>query len=94
MKRLLCALLAALMLCGCTTVPAGTTEPAGPVLKAGFYLPTAEELSGTLLYIQLRSDGTGCMSVLGMTGELTWTPAGAEFGEMTITPTSGGLLAD
>ena len=94
MKRLLCALLAALLLCGCTAAPAGTTEPAGPVLKAGFYLPTAEELSGTLLYIQLREDGTGCMSVMGMTKELTWTPAGAEFGDMTITPTSGGLLAD
>ena len=94
MKRLLCALVAVFLLCGCAAVPAGTTEPAGPVLKAGFYLPAAEELSGTLLYIQLRENGTGCMSVLGMTGELTWTPAGAEFGEMTITPTSGGLLAD
>ena len=94
MKRLLCALLAALMLCGCANLPAGTTEPAGPVLKAGFYLPTAEELSGTLLYIQLRSDGTGCMSVLGMTKELTWTPEGADFGDMTIIPTSGGLMAD
>ena len=62
MKRLLCALLAVFLLCGCTAVPAGTTEPAGPVLKAGFYLPTAEELSSTLLYIQLRPDGTGCMS--------------------------------
>ena len=86
MKRLLCALLAALLLCGCTAAPAGTTEPAGPVLKAGFYLPTAEELEGTLLYIQLREDGTGCTSVMGMTKELTWTPAGAEFGDMTITP--------
>ena len=94
MKRLLCALLAALMLCGCTAVPAGTTEPAGPVLKAGFYLPAAEDLGEALLYIQLREDGTGCVSVLGMTKELTWTPEGADFGDMTIIPTSGGLMAD
>ena len=94
MKRLLCALVAVFLLCGCAAVPAGTTEPAGPVLKAGFYLPAAEELSGTLLYIQLRENGTGCMSVLGMTKELTWTPEGAMFGDMTITPTAGGLLAD
>lgn len=94
MKRLLCTVLAALLLCGCTAAPAGTTEPAGPVLKAGFYLPTNAELEGTLLYIQLREDGTGCVSVLGMISELTWAPEGAVFGEMTITPTAGGLLAD
>ena len=94
MKRLLCALLAVLLFCGCAAVPAGTTVPAGPVLKAGYYLPTGEDLDGTLLHIQLREDGTGCVSILGMTRELTWTPEGAVFGEMTITPTSGGLLAD
>lgn len=94
MKRLLCSLLAALMLCGCTAAPAQTTAPAGPQLKPGCYVLASEDYASTMLYIQLSEDGTGCVSLLGVAQELTWTPEGAVFGEMTITPCQGGLMAD
>ena len=101
MKRLFCGLLAALMLCGCTALPAGTTVPqtttipattAGPVLKPGFYVPVNEDLASMLITIQLVEDGSGVASVMGMPRVLTWAPEGAVWGDMTLIPTWDGLL--
>ena len=85
MKRLLCGLLAALMLCGCTALPAGTSVPptttvpattAGPALKAGYYIYDGEYPNDTLLHFLISEDGTGYLSMLGIQAELTWTPEG------------------
>lgn len=105
MKRLLGGLLAALMLCGCTALPAGTSLPetsvpattvpattAGPVLKPGFYVPVNEDLASMLITIQLVEDGSGMVSVMGMPRVLAWTPEGAVWGDMTLIPTWDGLL--
>ena len=98
MKRLLCALLAALLLCGCTAVPNETTEPAAPVLKAGFYTYDREENGGIPLYFQLFEDGTGYLAMLAVEAPLTWTPEGTirgiANGELEFIPTDDGMLWD
>ena len=98
MKRLLCALLAVLMLWGCAAAPAGTTEPAGPALKAGFYTYDWENNGGIPLYFQLFEDGTGYLAMLAAQAELTWTPEGTVLGladgALEFTPTADGLVWD
>ena len=100
MKRLLCLLLALGLLWGCAAAPAGTQTPettvpaatAGPVLKAGYYVPVNEEFAQMLFYIRLLEDGSGMVSMMGSSHELTWTAEETVFGENTITPTADGLL--
>ena len=107
MKRLLCGLLAALMLCGCTALPAGTSVPptttvpattAGPALKAGYYIYDGEYRNDTQLHFLISEDGTGYLSMLGIRAELTWTPDGEILGlggdPMSFTPTADGMLWD
>ena len=101
MKRLLCGLLAALMLCGCAALPAGTTVPpttSGPTLKAGYYIYDGEYANDTLLHFLINEDGTGYLSMLGVQAELTWTADGEILGlgggPMTFIPTADGMLCD
>ena len=104
MKKLICIVLLLALLCGCTAAPAQTTAPettvpettipettAGPVLKAGFYIPVSEDYASMLFYIQLTGDGCGIASMMGMPRGLTWTPEGGSFSGMEITPTAEGL---
>ena len=98
MKRLLCAVLSALLLCGCAAAPAGTTEPAGPVLRTGFYI-SGEDLGGGIpLYFRLCEDGTGYLSMLTVEAELTWEPDGTIDGlvydSFCVTPTADGMTWD
>ena len=61
MKRLLCAMLAVLVLMGCAAAPVETTlapttvpeETSGPVLKSGYYVPVDEMFAESMIYIQL-----------------------------------------
>lgn len=102
MKRLLCALLALLMLCGCAAAPAGTTAPettvpattTGPVLKAGYYVPVNGDLAAVLFYVQLLEDGSGVFNALGAPRVVTWTPEGGSTGGMPVTPTAEGLVLE
>lgn len=92
MKRLLCIALAVLVLCGCAAAPAQTTS--GPVLKPGFYVPEGEESASLLLYLELKEGGQGICSIMGMTQSFEWAADGADFGDMTFTPTADGLVAE
>ena len=106
MKRLLCAVLAALLLCGCAAAPAGTSAPettvpvttSGPVLKPGFYICDWEQGDGIPLYFRLFEDGTGYLSMLAAEADLTWTPDGTILGitndGWSVTPTADGMLCD
>lgn len=81
MKRLFCALLAVLILCGC----------GGPALRAGYYLLPLEESEGMPFYFSLEPDGTGFVHAMGQDVPITWTPAGlgGDFADGTVT--AGGL---
>lgn len=99
MKRFLCVILALFLLCGCAAAPAGTTMPqttSGPVLQPGYYIYDGELENDMLLYFRFSADGTGCLSMLGVEAELTWTPEGAILGiagdDVTATPTGDGML--
>ncbi len=102
MKRLLCMMLALLLLCGCAAAPAGTIAPettvpattTGPVLKAGYYVPENEDLAAVFVYFQLLEDGSGVFSALGAPRVVTWTPEGGITGGMPVTPTAEGLLLE
>lgn len=104
MKRLLCMILALMLLCGCAAAPAGTTPPettvpmttAGPMLKPGFYVCNEELAQNSLFHFCFFADGTGYLSMLGTEAELTWTGDGniCVMGEqMPAIPTAGGMLA-
>ena len=81
MKRFFCALLAALILCGC----------GGPALRAGYYLLPLEESEGMPFYFSLEPGGTGFVHAMGQDVPITWTPAGlgGDFADGTVT--AGGL---
>lgn len=104
MKRLLCMMLALMLLCGCAAVPAATTAPettvpvttAGPMLKPGFYICDEELAQNSLFHFRFFEDGTGYLSMLGAEAELTWTGDGniCVMGEqMPVIPTADGMLA-
>lgn len=89
MKRLFLAVLACLMLWGCS---------AGPVLRAGYYIYDGELENDMLLHFRFHEDGTGYLSMLGSEAGLTWTPEGAVLGiaaeEVRFTPTDDGMEWD
>lgn len=67
MKRILCALLACVLLCACTAAPA---------LREGYYLFALEDSGGSPMYFCLESGGTGYVHAMGQDNEITWTPEG------------------
>ena len=102
MKRLLCAMLAVLVLMGCAAAPVETTlapttvpeETSGPVLKSGYYVPVDEMFAESMIYIQLHPNGSGVIFVMGMSAELAWSPEFAAGANMSIYPSDEGLLVD
>ena len=81
MKRLLCGLLAVLMLCGC----------AAPGLRAGYYVLPLEESDGMPLYFCLEPDGAGYLHAMGQDVPVTWTKDGLEGDFSDGIPTADGL---
>lgn len=78
MKRIICALLACLVLWGCTSMP---------VLREGYYLFSLEDSSGAPMYFCLESGGTGFVHTMGEDVQITWTPEGlgGDFSDGVIT---------
>ena len=64
-----------------------------PTLQPGYYIPDNEELASALTWVQLRPDGTGTFSILGMEKEIEWTSTGFYFGDMIISATADGFFA-
>lgn len=90
MKRIICELLACLLLCGCTAVPVPETT-SGPQLKPGYYIPEEEEYASMLCYAELREDGTGEFSIMGMAQPIEWEPTKFYFGDMIVCATETGF---
>lgn len=78
MKRIICALLACLLLCACSSTP---------VLKEGYYLAPMEETGGSPMYFCLEDGGTGYVHAMGEDIPITWTGDGIDgmFGDGVVT---------
>ena len=81
MKRLLCILLALLLLTGCDSVR----------LCKGYYLLPLEETEGVPFYFCLGSGGTGYVHAMGQEIPVEWSASGLEGDFSDGVPTRDGL---